>query len=280
MRLNELARKKKIVTPYDPVEAARESLEWYKEDGIKRCPNNTLQLFVPRKIERYATKKEREEHILRDRAKYAYDDNGDMIPQYRDWVNNVHESIIDEGAPVLAGGNPLIGGSKPLSALLWTSTAKKLDNGKWTSDWNNFIQGGNLGSSKPSKIGYLYKVLPNTLVYELDSAQDALIIYKIFKDLGRPNKALDDPNNWERTSEFYRNSNDTDISIIQKDFPWPDLSANFDCIHHWGGRNSFNYDSFTGGYDVESSCFFKPNQLELLGQVPLWTPEDDKEDDF
>jgi hypothetical protein len=279
MRLIELKRKK-VEVPFDPVEDARSYLEHEKESGINRCPNGTLQLFVPRKIERYATKKEREEHILRDRAKYAYDDEGNMIPQYQTWVNDVQESIIREGAPIIAGGwLPKQGDDKPSGALMWTSTAKKLPNGKWTSDWNKFIQGRNAGG-EPGKIGYVYKVLPNTSVLELDSIQDALIIYKTFATLGRPNKAYEDPKEWEFIKQHpaLYSGEEGQAAIIRKDFPWQQLAKHFDCVHHWPGHRAFGCDPFFYSYDVESSVWFKPNQLELLGQVPLLTG-DDREDD-
>jgi hypothetical protein len=285
MRLYELQRKKKKEqAPFDPVEDARQSLEWEKESGSKALPNGTLQLFVPRKIERYNTKKEREEHILRDRAKYAYDDEGNMIPQYSDWVNSATESIIREGAPVIAGGwLPTQGGDKPLNAVIWTSTGKKLPNGKWTSDWNRFIQGRN-ASGEPGKIGYIYEVLPNTAVLELDSIHDATNIYKIFATLGRSNTTYADPKEWEENKKYpslYGGDDEGIARILRKDFPWQEIAKHFDCVHHWAmGRNYSGYgrDPFFESYDVESTVWFKPNQLELLGQVNLWT-ENDREND-
>ena len=83
MRIDELKSRKKVQVQYDPIEEARSQLEWYKEKGETAKPNGTLQLFVPRKQERYLTKKERENHVLKDKAKYAYDDEGNIIPQYQ-----------------------------------------------------------------------------------------------------------------------------------------------------------------------------------------------------
>ena len=280
MRIYELAKRKKIEVPYDPIEDARASLEWYKEHGLTIIPNGTLQLFVPRNIKRYATRKEREDYVLRDRAKYAYDDEGNMIPQFRDWVNSANESYLPEGAPIIAGGwLPKIGGDKPLDALLWTSTAKKFSNGKWTSDWNKFVQGNNVGG-EPGKIGYLYKVRPNTTMLELDSINDAKQIYKIFSALGRPNKALDDQKNWDRADELQYYGRDAEAKIIRQDFPWDQIAKHFDCVHHWPMRGYYGErDPFFGGWDVESTVWFKPNQLEFLGQVPLETSYREEEDD-
>ena len=176
--------------------------------------------------------------------------------------------------------NPRPSGEKPLGALLWTSTAKKLPNGKWTSDWNRFIQGHN-ASGEPGNIGYVYKVLPNTSVLELDSLQDALRIYKIFSSLGRPNKEYDNPEAWQRKENYWTGSDDMEASIIMKDFPWQEIAKHFDCAHHWGLRRNYGgyrRDPFFGGYDVESTVWFKPNQLEFLGQVPLFIGDDRYDD--
>lgn len=280
MRLYEIKKKKQ--EPYDPIENARSSLEWTKERGSKSRPNGTKQLFVPREVERYDTRKEREDHILRDRAKFGYDDEGNMIQQYRDWIDQTNESLIREGVPMITGGNPLPGKDKPIGALFWTSTAKQLSNGKWTSAWNEFIQGGNT-PGKASKIGYLYEVLPNTIVYELDNSNDALYIYKIFAELGRPNTARTDSKEWEKEKEIFGDilsSNEIEMNLVKKDFPWDQIAKHFDCIHHWGRSFGFDFRDFTASYDVESTVWFKSNQLRLLGQVPLSTNDNDSDDEY
>jgi hypothetical protein len=73
--------------------------------------------------------------------------------------------------------------------------------------------------------------------------------------------------------------NEGEAAIIRKDFPWQEISKHFDVVTHRPMHGAyFGRDPFFVGYDVESSIWFKPNQLELLGQVPLWTG-DVKEDD-
>lgn len=281
MRIDEFAKKKKIETIYDPIEAARESLEYYKKHGTTVAPNGTLQLFIPRKVEIYTTKKEREDYLLRDRAKYSYDDEGNLTDWAKNYIETATESRnLNEAAPVIAGGSPVLPGhNKPVGAILWTSTAKKLPNGKWTSGWNKFIQShgmGDLGISRQSKIGYLYKVKPNTVVYELDSTNDAKIIYEIFEKLGRGNSAYSDPAEWKRIKEY-----GSPDDLIRKDFPWQELQKHFDCVHHYN-FGSYNYDGimqFTYGYDCESSCWLKSDQLELLGQVPIFQGDEDQDDD-
>jgi hypothetical protein len=273
MRLFEI--KKKFQPVFDPIEDARAQLEHYKEIGMKENPNGTLQLFIPRKVNRYTTRKERYDYILKDRAKYAFDDEGNLIPHYEKWINSANESFIKEGAPIIGGGSPILPGQdKPIGALLWTSTAKKMPNGTWSSDWNMYARNAGMDQEK---VGYLYKVKPNTVVYELNTNRDAEIIYEIFNTLGRPNTAYTDPKEWEKMrSSGYQ----SEIDLIKKDFPWPELQKHFDCVHHFHYRGlSFNGEKeFTYSYDCESTVWFKPDQLELLGQVPVFQDYLDEED--
>jgi hypothetical protein len=227
------------------------------------------------------TKKEREDAVLRDNAKYAYDDEGNIKPEYKNWIEQATESIhLDESAPIIAGGYSVLpGGNKPKGSLLWTSTAKKLSNGEYTSSWNKFIQGGGLGEKgrhEQSKIGYLYKVKPNTCVLELDSTQDAKIIYEIFANLGRDNTALADPAEWEKIRNYGSES-----TLIQKDFPWNEIQKHFDAIHHYDFyQSSYDLDiPFTAGYDCESTAWLKPCQLEFLGQVEVFQSDADDDED-
>lgn len=265
MRLDEI--QKKIEVPYDPIGVAREQLEKYKEDGIKLSPNGTLQLFIPRKVKRYDTRKEKYDYLLKDRGEYAFDDNGELLPHYKKWL--------EEGAPIIGGGSPVKNGqNKPTGALLWTSTAIQKKNGTWDSSWNKIAQMANFNQEK---VGYLYKVLPNTVVYELDGDTDAEVIYDIFYKLGRSNTAYNDKNDLERI----RTSGLDQQYLLTKDFPWQDISFHFDCIHHnyrFGSSFGFNGKTpFTYGWDCESSCWFKPDKLELLGQVKVY--QGNNEDD-
>lgn len=268
MRLTEI-KKKKIEIPYDPVEAAREQLERYKEEGIKLSPNGTLQLFIPRKFKRYDTRKEKYDYLIKDRAKYAFDDTGELLPHYKKWL--------EEGAPIIGGGSPVFDGKNKPSALLWTSTGRQKDNGTWDSSWNKYAQSARY---EQAQIGYLYKVLPNTIVYELDGDSDAEIIYDIFYKLGRSNTAYNDKDEWERI----RTSGLDQQYLLKKDFPWQEIQKHFDCIHHnnyrFGSLFGFNGETpFTYGWDCESSCWFKPDKLELLGQVNIYQHNDEEDDD-
>ena len=279
MRINELRRKKvQVVT--DPVEQAWTDLETFKERGSTARPNGTLQMFVPRAVERFFTKKEREDYVLKNNAAYAYDDEGKVVPHYQTWIDQATESR-NPGPPIIAGGSPVIpGGSKPSGATLWTSTARQLPNKKWTSAWNELMINrgwGIQGVENKSKIGYLYKVKPQTCSYVMNDSYDAARIYKIFATLERSNTALEDPEKWER----YKTFNSPETALIQSDFPWPEMQKHFDCMYHNGYRvGDFDFSSFVRGYDVESTAWFKPNQLEFLGQVPLQCKEDEEEDSY
>jgi len=68
--------------------------------------------------------------------------------------------------------------------------------------------------------------------------------------------------------------------LIKKDFPWHEIQKHFDCIHHYHFRDSYFSMPFTYGYDAESSCWFSPNQLELLGQVKVYQGDKDDEDEY
>lgn len=270
MRIFELRKQKeeiKVQTQYD---WAYEQLMDLKGRGETAEPNNSLQLFVPRKIKwRPQTKKGMRDYILRDQPHYAYDDEGNLKPEYQKMVDNAEHLIVDESAPVLSK-IPIRnshGFNKPMDSF-WTSTAMKFDNGKYTSDWNNFVLRGGGPSSWKSKIGYLYKVKPRTCSLELSSNYDCRNIYEIFNKLERENaKMYDQPENYFETETY----------LMRKDFPWQEIAKNFDCVHHDGMSSisyfgsSFSGDNFLYGWDVESTAWLNPERLELLGQVPLIT---------
>ena len=278
MRLTELTRRKKVVAPYDPVEREREMLEYYKEQGMTKMPNGTKQLFVPRKVESYHTKKEFSDYIFQNRAQYAYDDEGNLKPEYQRMIDLANESIMFEGAPILVNTTQNVGGQKPTNSALWTSTAKEKSNGKRTSSWNDFVQEGGLPDKMKGQgqLGYLNDVKPGTTVCEIDSTNDAKCMYEMFATLGRENTAYADPEEWKRIREIGFDSG----YLLQKDFPWQHIARHFDCVHHYNfGRSSYDgFSDFTYGYDCESTAWFKSDHLTLLGKVPLWTAADMKQE--
>lgn len=263
MRIDEVRRKKTTPPePFDPYKNAYERLQSLIQEGYTQTPNGTRQLFIPRKIEWNATTKHgMRRQIWKKYAKYAYDDEGNLKPEYQRMIDNLPEIIGEDGPPILAGGS--VGGhrNKPLNATLWTSTAKRLDNGKYISDWSEY------GIAKNANVGYLYDVKPNTRVLELNDDYQVKYIYNIFQALDRKNKATLDDENWKNPLGL---SSDTELKIMEKDFPWEDIQKNFDCVHH-NGMPPMHYGGtpFLYGWDVESTAWLNPNQLILLGQVQV-----------
>jgi hypothetical protein len=103
-----------------------------------------------------------------------------------------------------------------------------------------------------NETGYLYKVSHNVTVLEMDNDQHAEEIYDIFNRLGRGATKFYD------REESYRS--------MTSDFPWDQVAMHFDCVHHYdyGRGNEFTY-----GWDVESSAFFNPAVLTLVGKVKI-----------
>ena len=185
-----------------------------------------------------------------------------------------------ESAPVLTGGNPNNdkGGNKPYNITLWTSTAKKDSNGFYTSDWYDHVLQNNVPGDK-RKIGFLYKVKPNTRVLQLELDSDVRSIYKIFQDLGRDNQILNDKEAWKREIDLmYSGHGNIEINLMKRDFPWKEIAKHFDCIHHDAWISRRDYNAFLFGYDTESTAWFNPNNLEFLGQVPLIDQIPEKDD--
>ncbi len=268
MILNEIFESKKKIVQPSPYEIAYNELMDLKNYG-KRCGENLshkLQLFVPRKLKRLHTKKERYESLLGN--KYAFNDEGNLLPYYQKWVNSV-----TEGAPILVNVPTSPGDNKPVNAF-WTSSAIKMKNGTWTSQWQKFAK-YNVSSGNTSDVGYLYKIKPGIIVLDFDSQGEAERIYKIFNILERGNNAFYNQEEWDKANEFdYYVGTEKESRILQKDFPWIEISKHFDAVHHnWGGRPD-HYNKFLEGWDVESTAFFNRNYLELLGQVKLWQKDD------
>jgi hypothetical protein len=133
-------------------------------------------------------------------------------------------------------------GFKP-NANLWTSTATRLEDGSYTSDWLEWAS-GNMGWN--SSFGFLYKVKPGALILPIHSDQDAI---KIMSILQKPIKAK---NNFDR------------LHIMFTQFPWNQLIENFDGVWHKPGNRN---DIFMNPWDAESTAWFDTGHLELIGKV-------------
>lgn len=217
-----------------------EDLNLLKELAYKNGKHlaGSYQLFVPRKSVHATTR--RDARLKNLSNPYAYDDEGNLRPEYERIEN---QYPVTEGAPILNPGKSMSppGWNKPSGASIWTSTCKKLPNGKWESEWSEWLVNKMVQWMSP--VGYLYKVKPGALIIELDEHMARDIKY-VFKKL----------------------DGNYDEKHILLDFPWDRVSQHFDAVHitHRG------YD-FTEGWDVESTAWLDSSFLQLIGEVPVET---------
>jgi len=254
-------KKKAAEIPYDPQSEAYEELQAVKEASTGNHPCNTLQLFMPR---RHASAKTRyQKHLDNISNTWATDDQGEVKPRYQAWADK-HPDAVTEAAPIIAAGKMVPPGNNKPSAILWTSTAKKSVNNTYVSDWVRWVSGNQ--SSWMSETGYIYKVNPNATILQLDSDHEAERIYGLFQKLGRG-----------ATAEFdNRDGYYSRVTHLYKDFPWGEIAKHFDGVTHFPssyGRNEFLY-----GWDCESTAWFNPSVLTLLGEVKINQAEEDDDE--
>ena len=240
---------------------AWDQLNSLKEYALSRgnIMAGSYQLFVPRRNPNAMTARDIR---LRNLAnKYAYDDQGNIKPEYEKYERGPIElspvgpqDNIKEASPILPPTKPVnkSGNNKP-NANLWTSTAIKTENG-WTSDWAKWTY--NNQRDWLSNTGYLYKVKPGALVLSLDSTYDAEEVYNVFSDLGR----------LKEIPEYLKGSRPYYKDLMRYNFPWDEISKHFDAVWHSGSR--YDHD-FMYGWDVESTAWFDTDFLQLIGEVPV-----------
>jgi hypothetical protein len=243
-------------TPHD-FNPGWEALNYLKSraaaDGKRMA--GRLQLFVPRPTSASKTRSERYKELIKD--PYAWDDEGNLKPNYEKWVN---QGPTNEAAPILKPGKAIAppGNNKP-NADLWTSTARKNDDGTYTSAWAEWT--AEYQPDWSSNKGYLYKIKPGALILELNSDHDAERIFAAFHDLGRIQ------------SNDVNSRYDQEMAMRQH-FPWDQVAKHFDAIHHWGYRGYG--DSFVYGWDVESIAWLDTSFLQLVGEVPVRNYRDEE----
>jgi hypothetical protein len=246
--LQELRRGKITAgSPDQPYNPGWESLNGLKMAAVKHGERmaGSLQLFVPRPNTSAMTARDRRLKNLSNR--YAWDDEGNLKSRYANWEQGIRES-----SPVLTGGTAESppGNNKP-NAQIWTSTAERLDNGSWISDWSRWVNDNQ--PSWASERGYLFQVQPGARILELDDDHDAERIYQAFLDLGRA----------EEPTDQYRDLG-RGFAMRQK-FPWDQIYRHFDAVHHRGyGRGEFVY-----GWDVESTAWLNTRFLKYRGEVRI-----------
>ena len=258
--LNELRKKKPEDNSHlaTPADRAYDDLQSIKGNCQGKFPAGSLQLFVPRGHPGSMSKRDKRLDNLGN--KYAYDDKGKLKPEYEKWEN------MAEAAPILyTGRSPGIGNNKP-NSILWTSTAKKMPDGSYTSDWVRYVHES--GLTDINAVGYLYKVAGNANTLRLDHTGDAERIYRIFQSMDRGAQAEFDPQNRDIGGTYY----------LQKDFPWDEIAKHFDGVYHNNSSiGGYGYDSipFTYGWDCESTAWFNPSVLTLLGEVKITAPSEE-----
>jgi hypothetical protein len=249
------------ITPHD-YNPGWEKLNSLKKEAVNhgKKMSDTYQLFVPRGI-RIPSTKEKSMTMLRN--KYAWDDEGNLTPQYTKWdkgqqdLNPAGKEPINEAAPILKGrATPPPGHNKP-QAHLWTSTGYKKRDG-WYSDWVRWSD-----ANQPEWVantGYLYKVKPGALILELDTDHDAEDIIQAFIDLKRV----------EVGDDYYQDPRWKMRTV----FPWNEIAKHFDAVHHSG---TWGHSEFMYGWDVESTAWLNTDFLQLIGEVPvaIWNDDED-----
>ena len=238
-------------TPHD-YNPGWEKLNYLKKEAANHGNKmaDTYQLFVPRGV-RIPNRSEKSISLLGN--KYAWDDEGNLKPNYDKWdqgqqdLDPTGKNKTNEAAPILKGrATPPPGHNKPVASL-WTSTGYKKQNG-WTSDWVKWSL--NSHPDWVADMGYLYKVKPGALILELDHERDAEDIMQAFIDLGRV--TVDD--------DFYSHR------MITSKFPWNEIAKHFDAVHH---TSPWYRDDFMYGWDVESTAWLSTDFLQLIGEVPI-----------
>lgn len=141
---------------------------------------------------------------------------------------------------------------KPTSGFMysvtWTSTAKKLPDGSYTSAWVEWCK-----SEMPqwlSKGGALFKVKPGTKVLSMNTDKDAMRIAQYY-GVSPPKEQTP----W-------------DLIPWTKNFPWDDIEDDYAGIHHTpSGSRLANI--LMSSWDVESTAWFNTNVLDYVGQAKI-----------
>lgn len=244
--------------------AAWDELKQLKQLAYDHGKKLGLQLHIPRK--RSFSKTRRERRLYNLRSSWAYDERGNIKPDYERWEN---EGPINEIAPLLPPGDiqPGAGGNKPGQGF-WTSTAERVGTDTYTSDWNNWVL-DNMPDWWSSR-GHIYSVKSGALVLPLNTNNDAQRIADVLHDIGRAA-------NWREQGI------DTKLGVefgLQRAFPWNAIARHFDGVHHLG-RSDFSYMmQFTYGWDAESTVWFNTGVLQYRGEVAVQSrSEEDSEND-
>jgi hypothetical protein len=179
-------------------------------------------------------------------------DPAERLKRQRDWrYYTAAKEVTEDRPPVLVNYVPRAGGNKPNQGL-WTSTARKGPGGTHWSDWLKFMR-QNFKSWVPSE-GYLLKIEGEPRVFDLSYAEQFYF--------------------WAQDQDLVGKDEPSGSSYLRVHFPWDLLAKYFDAAHHSGYSDS---DSFTYGWDVESTVWFNTSHLKYVGSTKLTPPKDDND---
>ena len=201
-----------------------------------RVKNLGLQLFVPKRRD------PAEEDLLKRQRRF-YQASREVEAELKS------QKLKEEKPPVLSSfrESPVTGDNKPAEAF-WTSTAIKRADGKYTSDWYEFVKSN--FKTWQTGYGYLFEVKSSAMILSTDYLEQ---YYEWADSRGRTKELLD----------YYKNERGE--FRMRNNFPWDQLARHFDGVHHAGSRS----DGFTYGWDVESTAWFNTSVLVYKGAVRL-----------
>jgi hypothetical protein len=238
MRFSEFLNEKKKVKEPD-------SLDDYQSEFVrlrdiqkvfsKSLPEHyRLQMFVPKRRDPKVVARQQFERRWRETTK-ELKDSGDLK---------------EEAPPVLSQLTDSPPGDNKPRMGFWTSTAIEKKDGTYTSDWYEFVK--RTFPTWQTDYGYLFEVQSSPLIFDLNYADR-------YYEWALDNNRLSMP---ERS--YFRPYS---LDDSRSRFPWDQLSRHFDAAFH---AHSWDRDSFTQGWDVESTVWFKTDNLKYKGAVKLW----------
>jgi hypothetical protein len=196
-----------------------------------------LQLFVPKR-------RDPNVRIEQDRER-----------RYRSAKKEVDDlyTVKEEMAPILtAFHDSPPGDNKPRNAF-WTSSAYPRRDGTYSSDWYEFVK--ERYPHWQTDYGFLFEVKPTAIVFDSEYLDR---YYEWAEEAGQLSKK-----NSEWASTQYG------AWKMRGNFPWDSMAKHFDGVHH-GGYSSRGHDDFTDGWDIESTAWFKTDNLIYKGAVKLY----------
>lgn len=222
-----------------------EELQYLKDESLQvgnQLAASGYQLYMPNPVKMPKSTQEKRRSMFADPSAWA--DDGNLDPASEKYVygnNDISPNGINESAPIIGPSRTNVppGRNKP-HAQLWTSTATKNRNGSWSSEWVDWCEYEAPEWMAPK--GYLYKVKPGARILRLNE-MSAEELYLIFTGQ-RLNSKI----------------------ITNSDFPWDKINNHFDAVHM--SKKDIG-QGFTYGWDVESTAWFDPSFLTLVGEVPI-----------